>query len=178
MSIWVGTAGGGDPSLPGRVTTLEDTEYVYELWESIASGTTGTITLASGAVILLDRYQGAADALIVALQTGVPGDQPVYTTAPALVTTTFDTFGNYTLSGAPATYPVAIIYQVKIKAKYAHLIPLSSVIQKTDVSSGGSGTQQVYVQTTNPGLTGPGIWIETGLAPGGTGFTFWFEDGL
>lgn len=37
---------------------------------------------------------------------------------------------------------------------------------------------QVYVQDTDPGMTGPGIWIQTGLAPGGTGFTFWFEDGL
>jgi hypothetical protein len=34
------------------------------------------------------------------------------------------------------------------------------------------------VQDTDPGLTAPGIWIQTGLAPGGTGFTFWFEDGL
>ena len=40
------------------------------------------------------------------------------------------------------------------------------------------GIDQVYVQDTNPGLTGPGIWIQTGLAPGGTGFTWWFEDGL
>lgn len=41
-----------------------------------------------------------------------------------------------------------------------------------------SGAQQVYVQPTNPNMTEPGIWIQTGLAPGGTGFTFWFEDGL
>jgi len=138
MSIWVGTASGGDPSLPGRVTTLEDTEYVYELWESIGSGTTGTVTLASGAVVLLDRYQGAADALVVQLQTGVPGDQPVYTAASALVTTTFDTSGNYVLSGVPSSYPVALVYQIQIKAKYAHLIPISSIISKTDLASAGS----------------------------------------
>lgn len=42
----------------------------------------------------------------------------------------------------------------------------------------GAGSQEVYVQDTDPGLTGPGIWIQTGLAPGGTGFTWWFEDGL
>lgn len=37
---------------------------------------------------------------------------------------------------------------------------------------------QIYVQDTDPGMTGPGVWIQTGLAPGGAGFTFWFEDGL
>jgi len=42
----------------------------------------------------------------------------------------------------------------------------------------GTGTTQVYVQTTDPALSEPGIWIETGLAPGGTGFSVWFEDGL
>lgn len=35
----------------------------------------------------------------------------------------------------------------------------------------------VVVGNTNPNLTGPGLWIQTGLGPGGTGFTFWFEDG-
>jgi hypothetical protein len=42
----------------------------------------------------------------------------------------------------------------------------------------GGGSTQVYVQDTDPGMTSSGIWIQTGLAPGGTGFTFWFEDGL
>jgi hypothetical protein len=42
----------------------------------------------------------------------------------------------------------------------------------------GGGATQVYVQDTNPSMTTPGIWIETGVGPGGTGFTFWFEDGL
>jgi hypothetical protein len=42
----------------------------------------------------------------------------------------------------------------------------------------GAQVNNVYVQATDPGLTGPGLWIQTGLAPGGTGFTFWFEDGL
>lgn len=37
---------------------------------------------------------------------------------------------------------------------------------------------QIYVQGTDPGMTEPGVWIQTGLAPGGAGFTFWFEDGL
>ena len=45
------------------------------------------------------------------------------------------------------------------------------------VSSGGSGQQEVFVQSTQPAATGqPYIWIQTGLPD--NGFTFWFEDGL
>lgn len=45
------------------------------------------------------------------------------------------------------------------------------------VSSGGTGQQEVFVQSTQPAATGqPYIWIQTGLPD--NGFTFWFEDGL
>jgi hypothetical protein len=43
---------------------------------------------------------------------------------------------------------------------------------------GGGGGQQVFVQPDAPTAPGPYIWIETGLAPAGAGFTFWFEDGI
>lgn len=35
----------------------------------------------------------------------------------------------------------------------------------------------VVVSPTNPGLTAPGIWIQTGLGADGTDWTLWFEDG-
>lgn len=38
----------------------------------------------------------------------------------------------------------------------------------------GSG---VHVQTTNPQMVAPGLWIQTGLGTSGTDFTFWIEDG-
>lgn len=39
-------------------------------------------------------------------------------------------------------------------------------------------TSVLKVQATNPGLTGPGLWMQTGLGASGTGVTFWIEDGL
>jgi len=33
------------------------------------------------------------------------------------------------------------------------------------------------VGPNNPSLTGPGLWIQTGLGDDGTGVTFWVEDG-
>lgn len=41
----------------------------------------------------------------------------------------------------------------------------------------GSGGGNVAVQATNPALAAPGLWIQTGLGPGGTDMTFWVEDG-
>lgn len=38
-------------------------------------------------------------------------------------------------------------------------------------------TDVLRVQPTDPVLTGPGLWIQTGLGSTGTGITFWIEDG-
>lgn len=48
------------------------------------------------------------------------------------------------------------------------------------LGSGGSGSQQVFVQTTQPSVP-PGtqyIWVQTGLGLDGQGLTFWVDDGL
>jgi hypothetical protein len=131
MSVWVGSGSAG-PNLEPRLIVLEDTEYVYEVWKSIASGTSGTVAAYTGATILLDRYLGAADALIVEIKGGVPTDEPVVTSAGVLVTTTFDVSGNYTLSGTPSAYPVALVYQIKVPAKYASSVPVADILSKTE----------------------------------------------
>jgi hypothetical protein len=40
---------------------------------------------------------------------------------------------------------------------------------------GEDGPQNLFVQNANPNMTGPGLWIQTGLDPAGTGLTFWVE---
>lgn len=44
---------------------------------------------------------------------------------------------------------------------------------------GGPGTQEVYVQSNQPTFDAGqvALWVQTGMAPNGTGFTLWFEDG-
>jgi hypothetical protein len=60
--------------------------------------------------------------------------------------------------------------------------PAAVIVEITPValpaSGSGSGAQQVFVQPSAPTAAGPFIWVQTGLAPAGAGFTFWFEDGL
>jgi hypothetical protein len=68
---------------------------------------------------------------------------------------------------------------VTVEAQPQSTIVISSVgVQGPAGGGGGGGSQEVYVQATQPVAPGPWLWIETGLAPGGTGFTFWFEDGV
>lgn len=43
--------------------------------------------------------------------------------------------------------------------------------------AGAPGQNATIVSTTNPGLTAPGLWVQTGLGTDGTGITFWVEDG-
>lgn len=131
MSVWVGSGSAG-PNLEPRLVILEDTEYVYEVWKSIESGASGTITAPTGSTILLDRYLGAADALVVEIKGGVPTDEPVVTSTGVLVTTTFDVNGNYTFSGTPSAYPLALVYQIKIPAKLAHFVPIAEILSKTE----------------------------------------------
>jgi hypothetical protein len=44
-------------------------------------------------------------------------------------------------------------------------------------TGGGGGGGNLVVSATDPGLTEPGLWIQTGLGAGGTDMTFWVEDG-
>lgn len=36
----------------------------------------------------------------------------------------------------------------------------------------------LYVQGSDPGMTYPGLWVQTGLGPDGSDYTFWIEDGF
>lgn len=48
---------------------------------------------------------------------------------------------------------------------------------KGEPGDGGSGGGNLIVSATDPGLTVPGLWIQTGLGDGSE-MTFWVEDGV
>lgn len=85
-------------------------------FETINSGTTGTVSnVPKGGEILLDAFGGGVDAVISGITSGVPDYTVVKTGAGTPVSTTFDASGNYTLSGTPSSYPVAIIYYYQVR---------------------------------------------------------------
>jgi hypothetical protein len=107
---------GGDPSLPARVTALENNEYEVTYFEQISSDT-GTVTPPTGATILLDQFEGGVDAYVSTLDTGDPtGENPVTAGGVVVDVASFNSGGTYSLTGIPSSYPVALIYVFKIKA--------------------------------------------------------------
>lgn len=113
---------GGDPGLDPRVTILENNEYKITYFTEI-SNSTGTITIPTGATILLDQFQSGADVYVSTIQNGQPtGVFPRTSGGITVDVSSFDALGNYTLTGTPSSYPVALIYILKIKAKdYSNL---------------------------------------------------------
>lgn len=114
--LWTGAPGGTDPADKVRITNLENVEHEYEIFELI-SATSGTVTIPTNGTIVLNQYTGAGDCLILRVDgaNNRPIDEPARDGSGAIITSTFDGSGNYSLSGTPEAYPVAIVYQISLK---------------------------------------------------------------
>jgi hypothetical protein len=150
MGEWIDLDGGGSGTSPAdviRITSLEDHYEIYQYFGSIASGTTGSVTLPTGYDIDLDRFGNGIDAIITTLGTDSrPLDQVVYTGAGVLVTTTLSGAGAYVLSGTPASYPVGITYYLKGKTKYKDNLVYNNILEADMlISSSYSGTSTTNV---------------------------------
>jgi hypothetical protein len=96
-----------------RLSTLED-KYVRSTRFTSLPGpaTSGAVALPPQSVVVLDDFGGTVDAVVSSLDGGRPSFNPVYTASGQVVAVTFDSLGNFVLSGTPASFPVAIIYRV------------------------------------------------------------------
>jgi hypothetical protein len=99
-----------------RILNVEE-KYVRSTRFEQVGQASGTATIPEEASVILDDFGGTVDAVVSALSGGRPSLDPVFTTAGAVVSTSFDSSGNYAFSGAPASYPVGIIYRVRQKLK-------------------------------------------------------------
>lgn len=99
--------------LSDRVDTLEAKYVRTTRFTEVGSGTSGQSTVAFGSTIVLDDFGGGVDALVTDISGGLPVYEHVYTAQGELITAEFDALGNYTLSGTPAAYPVALVYRVR-----------------------------------------------------------------
>lgn len=112
----IAVAGTTIGSLAYTVATALGDKYVRTTrFASIGAGTSGTVTLPANSTVVLDDFGGGVDAVITTISAGRPTFSHAFTAAGDLVTTSFDAGGNYTLSGAPSAYPVALVYRVRQK---------------------------------------------------------------
>jgi hypothetical protein len=79
----------------------------------ISSGTSGTVTLPTASTVVLDDFGGTVDAVITLTSGGRPVFDHARDSSGNIISTTFDSLGNYVLSGTPVSYPVAIVYRVR-----------------------------------------------------------------
>jgi hypothetical protein len=126
--------GGADPALEARVEYLEDNEYKITYYAEINTDT-GTITKPTGSTILLDQFFGGVDAYVSTIAGGQPtGNFPTTAGGVAVDVSSFDAMGNFTLSGTPSSYPVALIYILKIKAKDYSNLDITKILDLEGVS--------------------------------------------
>lgn len=93
--------------------------YVTDEWYTeISSGTTGTLTAPTNSTFVMDSWAEDVDAVVSTISTGTPPDiEHAREADGTIITTTFDTDGDYTLSGTPSSYPVAIIFRYRVQLK-------------------------------------------------------------
>ena len=130
---WNGGAG-ADTDARARITVLEDIVYEIEYFEVITSGLTGTITKPAGSTIILDQYEDFGDCLILQADTNNKPiiKQPV-TAGGDVVTSPFNTSGDYTLTGTPDPYPVCLVYQFQIKGIDLGNVNLNNVMNQSEI---------------------------------------------
>lgn len=121
-------------TIDSRITVLENKDEIYQIWQSISTGS-GSVAIPAGASIVLNKYSGGVDAIVTKLD-GVPKDEPVLDTNSNIISVTFTSTGGYTLSGDPVSYPVAIIYFITISTvDAATAIDTAYVIDRFDYTT-------------------------------------------
>lgn len=150
-------SGGSDPTLSARVTVLENNELKITYFTTITS-TTGTISIPTGATILLDQLAAGADAYVSTIQNGQPtGSFPKTSGGVTVDISTFDALGNYTLTGTPSSFPVALIYVLKIKEVNYSNLTITNILDLEDTGSflfTGAAGANTQIQFNNSGALG------------------------
>jgi hypothetical protein len=156
--------------LSARITVLENADIKIIYFASI-SAASGTITAPTGATILLDSLQQGIDAVVSTIVNGQPSMVTPVTSGGAFITvSSFDTGGNYVLSGTPASTPIALIYVFKIKAINYSNVTVGNIVEQYD-NKGKRVTVTTQSATPTINTDNTDIASITGLAQAITSFT-------
>ena len=126
---------GGDPTLPTRVTTLENNEYKITYYE-IISGASGSLTLPAGATINAGEFGLSGNCVLSKIDgSNKPTFESPKTAGGTVVTASLnETTGAWVASGVYTDVNVALIYSIKIKAVYYNNLTYNNIIETVDVN--------------------------------------------
>jgi len=104
-----------------RIRTLENKDVRAEFYEQLTAveGVSGTITLPTGATLLVDSWQDSYEGVVTTITDGQLPDQDFAREADGTIITVDyldngDGTADYTLSGTPSAWPVAILYEYSV----------------------------------------------------------------
>ena len=143
----------GKWTINNKLSLLEDVNVKSSWFEQVNSGTTGTVTLPTGASILLNEWASGVDALASIMSGGIPTFESPHTSLFVTVTATLDAVGNYTLSGTPSAYPVAIIYVYKVAFESLNIAKTLGGIEIGDFKVEDSVTVKTEIDSVHPLFT-------------------------
>jgi hypothetical protein len=110
---------------------------VFATYWEIANSASGTITLPTGATFRQDSFQDLEDALASTISGGQPTFNAATDVGGARCVVTMDISGNYTISPAPISYPVALLYRVIIPENLIDWNSSYLVIEDVERPGGG-----------------------------------------
>ena len=132
---------GNDPSIPSRITNLENNVYKITYYE-IVSGTSGSISVPSGATINQGEFGLSSNAILSKIDGSnkVTYQSPL-TSGGAAVTATLNTStGAWLTSGVYTDTSVALIYSINIKGIDYQNLNNAFIIETVSLGGTGSGT--------------------------------------
>lgn len=159
---WISIGGGGGGS------SVVDGKYAYaNRFYIVNSGTSGSLTIPADSEIVEAGFPSGLDAVATTSENSSYTSQSPLTSAGAVVGADIDTSGNWTLSGTPTSYPVAIIYRTRtlwedfdptdsdIVGDFEVIYPAFSGSANTAVRSDGNGrlASLSNISVTNLGHT-------------------------
>jgi len=151
---------GGDPSLPTRVTNLENNEYKVTYYEVI-SGTSGSLTIPSQATINAGEFGLSGNCILSKIDgSNKPTFESPKTAGGVVVTASLnETTGAWVASAVYTDVSVALIYSIKIKAINYSNLTYANIIETVDV-----GLAHLDSPTFTGTVTTPAINV-SGLTP-------------
>lgn len=136
-----------DQVIETRLTALENQDILVKYYETIAEGTSGSVTTSAHSTIVLDKFGGGVDAVTYEADgSGVPTAVTAKKAGGDPVVTTLNVAKAWTFDEAPAAYPVCIEFYIRIKAAYLSELNATKIlesIQITDASDVQYGAETV-----------------------------------
>ncbi len=160
QDFFKGAQSSGDlTDVENRLLALENTTLRVIYYESITT-TSGSVTVPTGASIVLDYWTPDVSATVSELYNGRPTNDD-----GGITVTSFNASGDYTLSGALPTNPAGLIYVFDISLFYYKGLSISNILEQTGLSgSGGSIIQSfMYISLISLSNSEGDIHLSNGL---------------